>query len=189
MAYDKRIKADSEIFEKIRFISVGDEIILKPIIPQLIEEEGILYLFNTNNAGVKKYLPSVYVENKEQAMKKLLEFDRRMLLKQSLFYSIRFKQRPLPIGYIHLNTPLTPTGLESWTVDYWMADAMQGRGIMASSLSQILAYLQEYSVAEVKALVNTDNTKSISTLERVGFKFISQETGGEKRFLYSAQLN
>lgn len=189
MPYDKKIKADSEIFEKIRFIPVGDRIILKPIIPELIEQEATLYLFNTNNEGVKKYLPSVYVSDKTQAVEKLSNFISRMRLKQSLFYCIRLKQPPFPIGYINLNTPLAQTGLDSWTVDFWMADSIKGKGLMSSSWSHILAYLQKHDITEVKALVNTDNTNSISTLERVGFKFVSQEKEGEKRFLYSVQLN
>ena len=189
MAYDKRIKADSGIFEEIRFIPVGDELILKPIIPQLIQQEAMLYLFNTNNEGVEKYLPSVHANNEEEAVKKLSEFENKMLLKQGLLYCIRFKQKQFPVGYINLNSPLCPTGLDSWTVDFWMAESMQGKGMMTPSLYCLLAHLQERGVPEVKALVSSDNVRSINTLERVGFEFISQEAGGERRFLYSVQLN
>ena len=189
MAYDNQLKADTEIFEKIRFIPVGDEIILKPIMSELLDEEAMFYLVNTKTEGVKKYLPSVYAENQEQAKQKLLDFMQRMLLRGSLFYCIRDARAPFPLGYIHINSPLTPTGLDSWTVDFWLGNNSQGNGLMAASLWHLLSYLQKYQVQEVKALVHADNIKSVNVLKKVGFAFLHQETGGEKRFLYMIKLN
>lgn len=189
MAYDNKLKVDTEVFEKIRFIPVGDSLILKPIIPEFFEEEAMCYLINSNNVGVKKNIPEAYVENLEQAKKKLLDFSQRMIFRGSLFYCIRLIEQPFPIGYIHMNSPLTPTGLDSWTVDFWLGEEVQGNGIMTSSLVYLIDYLQSYGVPEIKALVYPDNVKSIKVLEKANFEFVHQEAGGERRYLYTIRLS
>ncbi|MBB6236758.1 RimJ/RimL family protein N-acetyltransferase [Pedobacter sp. AK013] len=188
MAYDINLMADTELFEKIRFISVGEDIILKPTMIEVFDQEAAMYLLNSKTVGVKKYLPSVYVETIEEAKKKLLNFSEKMLLRGSILYGIRQRKMQAPMGYIHLNTPLMQTGLNSWTLDFWLGENAQGKGLMTASLYYVLQYLQNYGVSEIKALVHSDNEKSINVLERLGFGKINQESGGEQRFLYVINL-
>jgi len=188
MGYDKNLKADNELFEKIRFISVGEEIILKPTLIEVFDQEAAMYLLNSKTAKVKKYLPSIHVETIEEAKKKLLSFSEKMLLRGSILYGIRQRKMQAPMGYIHINTPLMSTGLNCWTVDFWLGENAQGNGLMTASLHYVLKYLQNYDVSEVKALIHSDNTKSINVIERLGFGKIHQEEGGERRLLYGISL-
>jgi len=117
MAFDKKLKADTIIFEMYKSIPAGNELMLKPIVPDTIDSEAFFYKLNTHNEGVKKYLPSVYVESEEEAKKKLLDFITRQLLRGTLFYCIHLTPKPLPVGYIHFSTPFTATGLDGWSVE------------------------------------------------------------------------
>lgn len=188
MAFDSRLNADLELFEQIRFIPVGNDIILKPIIIELFEQEAKIFLLNTKTEEIKKYLPLIYVETIEQAKEKLYSSMQSMLFRGSLFYCIRFKEQQFPIGYINLNTPIAPTGLHCWTVDFWLGETAQGNGIMTASLYYLLTYLKQFNIPEIKAVVHADNIKALNVINKVGFAFSYQESEGEKRIIYSIRL-
>jgi len=189
MTYNKEIQGNIELFENPQTIEFKDTIILTPVFHEHLEAESLLFLKNSNTESVKKYLKNVYVESKEDAHKKLIDLMGRYLFKSSLFYCIRFKNQNIPIGYIHLNTPLALTGINSWTVDFWMGNEYQQKNIMIASLGQTLSYLQQNNVPEMNALVHVENTKSRKLLEKLGFRIEHQEQGGEKRFVYKIKLN
>ena len=189
MIYDKEIQGNIGLFENPQIIKFKDTIILTPVFQDYLEAESILFLKNSNTEDVKKYLKNVYVENQKDAHKKLLDLMGRYLFKSSLFYCIRLTNQNIPIGYIHLNTPLALTGINSWTVDFWMGSEFQQKNIMTASLSQTLSYLQQNNVPEMNALVHIENTKSRKLLEKIGFRIDHQEQGGEKRFVYKIKLN
>lgn len=188
MAYDPKLKANSDIFEKIRFIDVQDVFVLSPIKPEILDVEAKLYLVNSKNEGVKNYIPTVYADNENEAKEKLLGFIDKMLFKASILYCIRLKSEGFPIGYIHLSSPLTQSGLDTWMVDFWLAESFQKKGIMAASLSHLLMYLESMEVVEVCAVVDPENHSSIGVLEKIGFQFEMQEKTGEGKHLYSVQL-
>jgi RimJ/RimL family protein N-acetyltransferase len=180
MPYSQQIKANTEIFEKIKFVSVDERYILKPIIPELIDNEAMLYMINSKSEGVKKYLPTVYADNPADAKKKLLEFIQSSLLRNSILYCIRDKNQPFPIGYINIVSALSPTGLNDWSVDFWMGEIAQGKGHMSASLDKLLDYMATMEITTVKALVDKDNIRSIRVLDRVGFTALNFEKGGQR---------
>jgi len=165
MAYDDKLKVDSDIFKDLVSISVGNSLLLTPIYHSMLDNEATLYLVNSNNENLKKYLPLVHADTKEKAQTILLDFLGRTAFKQSLLLCIRPKEQKFPIGYINFNTPIAATGLNSWTVDFWLGPPMQGKGIMSAALVQGLLYLQKYNAPGVKALVDKDNINSINVLE------------------------
>lgn len=189
MTYDIKLKANKEIFEKNRFIPVGQHVILTPVDINSIEKESMFYLINSQNDAVKTYLPKIYAETPEEAKEKLIDFAVQFQFKCSLFYCIKTIKEGYPIGYIQMNTPLAPMGLECWNVVFWLGKIFQGRGVMTISLYHLLVYLQQFGVLEVKALVHSENIKSIKILENLNFGFVHQEQGGEKRFLYKIRLD
>jgi RimJ/RimL family protein N-acetyltransferase len=180
MPYSSQIKADTEIFEKIRFVSVDERYVLKPTIPKLIDNEAMFYMINSKSAGVKKYLPLVFADNPEDAKKKLLDFVNRTIFRQSILYGIRDKNQPFPIGYIHIVSPLSPTGLNDWSVDFWMGEIAEDKGHMTASLNSLLNYMETMQIETVKALVDIDNIASIKVLDKVGFQALNFEQEGQR---------
>lgn len=188
MPYNAQLKGNSEIFEKIRFIQVPEAYVLKPIIPELLEGEAMFYMINTNVPDVKKFLPLVVAETLEDANEKLTNYALRMMVKHSILYCIRPRNNQIPLGYIHLNSPISTTGINEWSVDFWLGITGRGIGLMSASLVHLLNYLEENQVPVVKALVDKENIACIRVLERVGFTFQNEDAEG-KRFLYSVVLN
>lgn len=122
-----------------------------------------------------------------EAKKLLIEFLGKTAFRLSLLYCIRPKEHKIPIGYINFNTPKAQTGIEDWSVDFWMGSSSRGNGLMTYALHKSLLFLRKYSVPRVKALVDKDNIKSIRVLENIGFAFQEEELSN-KRFLYSVEL-
>jgi RimJ/RimL family protein N-acetyltransferase len=187
MAYDSKLKIDLDIFKDPVSIDIGGSFLLTPIYHSMLDSEAMLYTVNCNNDKLKKYLPLVYADNKEKAQEILLDFLGRTGFKQSLLLCIRPKAQKFPIGYIHFNTPIAATGLNDWSVDFWLGPSMQGKGIMSVALSQGLLYLQKYKVPQVKALVDKTNIDSIKVLERVGF-IVHEEEATRQRLVYKVGL-
>jgi len=155
--------------------------------PELIDNEAMFYMVNSSGENVKKHLPLVYADNPEDAKKKLLDFIDRTLFKQSILYGIRDKNQPFPIGYIHIVSPLSPTGLNEWSVDFWMGEIAQGNGHMTDALNSMLEYMRAMQISTVKALVEIENKAAKRVLEKTGFVTQNLENGG-KRILMSIEL-
>jgi len=189
MAYNAELKADDIIFEKMMFIKVRDSHVLKPIMADKFDAEVKMFFKNSNTEGVKKYLNSIYVSSEEEAREKLNNFMLKTIYKASLFYCIRPVELQAPIGYIHMNSPITESGLNSWSVDFWISDMFAGQNIMTLSLAYMLEYLQNNLVPEVVALVDEDNLASIRVLQKIGFKLDHKEMGGEERLYFVIKLN
>ena len=189
MAYNEELKADYVIFEKMMFIKVRDSHVLKPIMADKFDAEVTMFLKNSNTEGVKKYLNSIYVSNEEEAREKINNFMLKTIYKASLFYCIRPVEIQVPIGYIHMNSPITESGLNAWTVDFWMSDKFTGKNIMTLSLGYMLEYLQKNKVPEVIALVDEENKPSIRVLQKLGFRLDHKENGGAERLFFVIKLN
>jgi len=187
MAYDNKLLIDTDIFKDPVSINVGSSLLLTPIYHTLLDNEAALYVLNSNNDDLKKHLPLLHADNKEKAKKILLDLLGRTVFKQSILLCIRLREQKFPIGYIHFNTPLAPTGFDDWTVDFWLGPPMQGKGIMTTALVHALLYLQKYKAPGVRALVDKDNIKSIKVMEKVGFGFQEEELT-RKRYVYSVGL-
>lgn len=189
MAYNAELKADDIIFEKMMFINVRDSLILKPILGDNFENEATMFLNNSNNDGVKKYLKAVYVTSQEEAVKKLHNFMLKTVVKTSLFYCIMIVNTEIVIGYIHLNSPLSASGLNSWSVDFWISDKFARQNIMTVALGYMLEYLQNNQVPQIVALVDEMNLPSIKVLQKLGFRLDHKESGGEERLFFVINLN
>lgn len=174
MAIDNKLKCNPIFFEKKFTIEIGPNIVLKPIFEELIEIEAQFYLLNSKNDEVKKYIPFAYVDNEEEAVEKMLNYVRdTILLKTSILYCIRITdgQIPMmPIGYINLESPLSPNGLNEWSINFWLSKHYQGKNIMATSVYKCLNFLKELEISKIKAIVDIDNNKSIHLLNRLNFE-------------------
>lgn len=169
MAYDSKLKVDLDVFKDSVSIDMGVNYFLTPIYHLMVDNEAMLYAVNCNNDNLKKYLPSVFADNSENAKKILLGFLGSTAYKRSLLLCIRQKPQKFPIGYINLNFPNAATGQDNWSVNFWLGPLMQNKGIMSVALSHALLYLQKYEVPEVEAVVDINNIDAIKVLQRVGF--------------------
>lgn len=171
MAYNEKIQADEELFRILRAIPVNENILLRLIVKSHMDMEAIGYLDISSMSIIQKYIPYAYVRTIEEAKDKVLEFRTRTEQGGGLFYFISDLNTKIPLGCLNLASPLTETGLNSWTVDFWIHPRYQGRGIVTQSLTSALKYLKNYSVTEVRALVNGENDKSINVLSNSGFSY------------------
>lgn len=171
---NNRIKCDPKIFDKKYTLQVGPNLVLKPIFEEMIDAEAEFYLRNSKNELVKKYIPFAYVENIEQSKDKLLEYIKdTIMLQTSLLYCIRITdgQIPMiPIGYVSMESPLSPNGLEEWSINFWLSETMTGKNIMVASVNTCLGFLKDFSVSKVKAIVDKENIKSRNLLNKLNFK-------------------
>ena len=164
--------------------------ILKPPIANLYESEVRLYYLNCSKKDEElfRWLPSVCVSSSEEAEAKLNNLIDGMLFKRSITYCIRPKELQIPVGYIVLNSPRAETGLNDWSIDFWMVKAYRGQGIMKGCLNNVLVYLQKMQVPVVKALVEKENIATIKLLQKLGFGFVNEERGSN-RLLFAIRLN
>lgn len=189
MSYEKTIKGDADLFEKPETIKFKNSLIITPVNANNLKGESLCYLMNSNSSGVKKYLKKVYVQDEDEAYKKLIDLASRHLFKTSLFYCIRTVNNQIPIGYINLNSPLATDEFDNWTVDFWLGEMNENKNIMLASLGSTLGYLQQKNVQEIYAFVHIDNIKSRKLLGKLGFWIDHQEQGGENRIIYKLKLN
>jgi len=187
MSYNQQIKADPQIFANIRVVSVDEKHVLKPIMLGTIDKEAMFYMLNSASEEVKKYLPTVFADNPIDARKKLINFSQCTLLRQSILYCIRDKKQPFPLGYIHIASALSLTGLNDWSVDFWIGEISKGKGLMSASLEKLLDYMAVMKIDSVKALVDKDNIRSVNVLNGVGFIMENHDKEG-KRILMSINL-
>ncbi|WP_291123024.1 GNAT family N-acetyltransferase, partial [Flavobacterium sp. UBA6046] len=174
MAIDPKLKCNPEIFEKKFSIEVGPNIILKPIFEELVKMESKFYLLNSKNEKVKKYIPFAYVEDEDSALNKINQFIMDTIaFKTSILYCIRITdgQIPMmPIGYINLESPLSPNGLNNWSLNFWLSEHYQNKNIMVASVFNCLNFLKEMGVTTIKAIVDDDNFRSIKLLTKLDFE-------------------
>jgi RimJ/RimL family protein N-acetyltransferase len=174
MAIDNKLKCNPIFFDKKFTIEIGPNLVLKPIFDEEIEIESKFYLLNSKNEEIKKFIPFAYVDNEEQAFERMSNYiTDTILLKTSILYCIRITdgQIPmLPIGYINLESPLSPHGLNEWSINFWLSKHFQGKNIMVTSVYKCLNFLKELEISTIKAIVDIDNNKSISLLNKLDFE-------------------
>ncbi|HLP49757.1 MAG TPA: GNAT family protein [Chitinophagales bacterium] len=179
MAYLEQWKADEVIFLEPIVIDVGSIVLTFPN-PNLVEQEAAIYYANSCDEELKRRMPGAYVDSIKNAEQKLKEFISRTLLRQDLLLCIRPKTTGIPIGYIVINSPISSTGLKDWSVDFWMGPAFQNRKLMKPCLNNVLSFLQKMKVPLVKALVDSDNIRSIKILTGLNFIYQHKINGFDK---------
>jgi RimJ/RimL family protein N-acetyltransferase len=185
LAYNNKIQADEELFRILRAIPVNENILLRLIFKSYIDLEAIKYYDISSQPIIKRYIPYAYVSNLEEAKEKVFEFRTRTEVGGGLFYFISDLKSRIPLGCLNLASPLTETGLNCWTVDFWIHPQHQGFGIVNQSLSSALKYLKSNSVSIVRALVCKENYKSINVLDNTGFL---RETETDINYIYKIEL-
>ena len=183
------LKANPDIFLKVKNIEAGPELVLTPPSLDVLDEDAKCYVVNSNNPDVLKFIPSVYANNIEDAKVMLKGFINNLIFGGCLPYSIRLKNG-IPIGYIILYSPLMDsTKSNEWNIDFWMNKSFMNNGIMTYCLHMCVRYLQENEVKVINALVHEQNDKTLQVLGNVGFSQVDKEAGGEKRLVYGIRLN
>lgn len=169
MSYDSKLLVDTKLFEKTPILHIGS-VFLDPLSPEEIQKEITFYYMCSSTEGVKKYLPSSYTTNLENAEKKLYVYISRMSLQLGILYRIRLEGSGITIGYIYLTTALGNREFSKWMLDFWLWDKYEGNGIMTTSIINILDVLHDNKVPEIYSIVNSSNRKSKQVLNSLGFE-------------------
>jgi RimJ/RimL family protein N-acetyltransferase len=183
----ERYKSSLDIFNFVA-IKLPSGFLLTPVKFDIIDQEATIYLANSKDELVKKYLPNAYPANINDAKSKLLENTQRQQLRQGVFFCIRPVEAPMPIGYILLNSPISGSGLGEWSLDFWINKRYRKKGIMTICLNRILDYMQKMEVPGIVATIYPENLASAKTLKKTGFVYRhSNRSSGQD--LYAQRLN
>jgi hypothetical protein len=66
----ERLKANPDIFERLKIIGVANMLTLSPIDPTIMEVEANMYLLNSSTEQLKKVLPGAYVKTIAEGKRK-----------------------------------------------------------------------------------------------------------------------
>ncbi len=189
--YLDRYKACHTIFEGIPKIDLGD-VHLRGFFPEKLDIESKMYLANSNDLFVKKYLPGAYVSTEQEARMILDDYINRFIFKCCVPFTIATRERSIPIGYIMCNSPLisykdSKERIDDWTIDFWLASKVRGKRIMEPILYNVLVYLQEKELDRVYMYVDKDNFVSIHIIEKCKLIHIG-ESGDGKLYKYGVKF-
>ncbi len=190
MADKVHLKANPDIFHKLKTLSVGDIFTISTINPLQFEAEAMAYLAISSSLEIKSEIPGAYVSDIKQARKKLMEYIDRMLVYDSILYCIRLKSNNIPVGYILLNSPVSQNGLNEWSLDFWLIQNLRRKQVMVSSLERVLDHMQNMEIKGVYVMVERDNKDCRKLIEKFGFGYINTHLNSGKYILtYGIRLN
>jgi len=179
--YSEETKCNKDMFYVIPQIDIGAAVI-RFIRTDIIDAEAEYYVINSQNEGVKKYIPGAYPRNRDHARELLSEDINKFILNRSLFLTIAFKktdrQQPIPFGYISCNAPGTYRNFNEWTIDFWLNEKNRGKGIMAIVVDVVLYYLKSKGVSKVCAFTKRDNEAAMRVLQKNHFNYIDDVKEG-----------
>ncbi len=166
--YYERYRANTEIWNGIPTLNLG-AITIRPFYLNQIETEAKFLLINNNDELVRRYLPSMFVENEEQAMSILEDFILRFQVKRSILFCITNTQSAIPYGYIICDSPeafnpATKKAMGDWSISFLIKSDLRKQGIVYKCVANVLTYLQKMEVPRVYFFVDKANTASINLL-------------------------
>lgn len=184
--------------EDIKHRSLGDDLMLSPYDAQaflMSPDAGFLTRF-ANTEKIRHALPQLGFETAETARKTLKSFMLRAESQLGVVYFIRYQK--FPVGMIAVNSPRfnkETLGLSIWTIDFFMIERCEGRGMMSVALARAMREMKEAMGAEdVYALVYEGNSCSRHILEKFYFEevdntgFYDPRDAQETWLVYRADL-
>lgn len=162
--------------EEIKYRPMGGDFMLAPYDWQafftLPDASLLSRLANTER--IKRFLPGLGFEDEESTKERLEACLRKTELQLGVTYVIRCSN--FPVGMIIVNTPLynkTAINLAIWTLDFFICEALEHKGIMYNSILRVLNDMKLImGVRNVYALVDRDNEDCIRLLGRGLFRLI-----------------
>lgn len=167
----------------IKSMSMGRNLMISPYDAMwyyefLDTDSKLLPLFANSNA-IRKYLPGLNFSNPESTKKTLLGHILRTEKGFGFSYFIRINNAP--IGMILVNSPLynghsNVLNLNIWTIDFFIAEAFEHKGIMYAALLRVLNQLKNMKVTKIYCMVDSANISCINLINQGLFEEV--DNGG-----------
>ncbi|MBR4560325.1 MAG: GNAT family N-acetyltransferase [Bacteroidales bacterium] len=147
--------------EDIRYRSMGGDLMLCPYDAEAFinyPDASVLPLL-ANTEKINRFLPGLGFSDESTTKKRLEGYLHKTEKQLGVTYVIRGSN--VPIGMIFINSPLYNSktiNLAIWTIDFYITEAFEHRGIMYNSIIRVLNEMKTImGVTEVYALVDRDN--------------------------------
>lgn len=161
--------------DEIKSISMGENLMIAPYdamwyFEYLYNDSKFLPLIANSNA-IHKYLPGLNFSNQEMTKKTLIGFMLRTEKGLGFTYFIRMNN--VPIGMITVNSPLYNSNpnvlnLNIWTLDFFIAEPFEHKGIMHGALLRVLNQLNGMGINNVYCVVDASNASCLNFLTNRG---------------------
>lgn len=154
--------------EDIKYRSMGAGFMLAPLDGETLIEtpDAKLLPFFANSEKINRFLPGLGFEDEKSTKKQLLGYVFKTENQLGITYVIR--GQGIPIGMIFVHSPLynkTVTNLAIWTIDFFITEAFEHKGIMRTSLIRALSELKSIIGGQtIYALVDRNNTDCINLI-------------------------
>lgn len=142
----------------------------------------ILSFIASTSKRIRRFLPQMDLSTKEAAEDFLISIIRRTEFGAGFAYSIRVKG--LIVGLILVNTPAKNVKFSHWSLDFFIMEAMENKGIMYESLWLVLRMMKDVlSVPEVYIWVDPENAHCLSLIAKLPFDEVQHDKNG--KYVYS----
>ena len=144
-------------------IRVDDEILLRP--PRMTDAEDLFALVDSNRDYLRRWLP--WVDGVRSAKDYRRWIDGRIGGNE---YRLLIMYTGAAVGATDIRGLDSPNKVGE--IGYWLAENMQGRGIVTRTCRALLDYaFDELEINRMQIRVATGNMKSLAIPERLGLQF------------------
>ena len=144
-------------------IRVDDEILLRP--PRMSDAEDLFALVDSNRDYLRRWLP--WVDGLRSARDYRPWIEGRVGGNE---YRLLIVYKGAVVGATGVRDLDSPN--KAGEIGYWLAEDMQGRGIVTRTCRALLDYaFDELEINRMQIRVATGNTKSLAIPERLGLQF------------------
>lgn len=186
--------------EDIKTRSMGPELMLTPydgfFLMKFGDADAQSLTMLAKSEKIQRFLPGLGFTDKETTKKRLMSYILKTESQLGVTYIIRGSN--FPIGMIFVNSPMynkKTMNLAVWTIDFFIADFFEHKGIMYRSIIRVLNEMKNAMGAkEVYAIVDRNNADCINV---IGNGLFHQEDnngfhdgrGGEDPLVYMIDLS
>ena len=155
---------------------------LRPIDFGLYMDDANLQMLQLmgDSERIKRFLPSLDFSSKEKIQQLILALCKKTEMGLEFAYGIYVNNAV--VGMFFVNTPdynKAIIGLPEWTMDFFIVEPLEGKGIMLTALQRMLYFLQSsIGVKSLYVLIDQDNTRCLNLIR--GLPFDPKDNSGFK---------
>lgn len=159
--------------ENLKSISLGNGFSLRPIDFEIYNDDNVhtMLMAFASTERIRKFLPSLDFSSKDKIQKWIMELCQKTEMGLAFAYGINLNSAV--IGVIFVNTPTynkAAMGFPQWTMDFFIAEPLEGQGIMTVALLNMLHFLQTSTNADsIYALIDNENTRCLTLIGKLPF--------------------
>lgn len=160
--------------EDIRLMRIGDNFAIAPYDVGWYSEapdDKILPII-ANTYRIKKYLPGLNFSDEASSKKTLKSL--MLSTEVGLGFTYILRSHNFPIGAIFVHSPIYNNNdlghnikHNVWTIDFFISEMFEGKGIMFQSLCRVLNQLKGMGIQRVYALVDDTNERCLRFVKNI----------------------